>query len=329
MKATRVWICAIAVGAAAAPAVLHAQEPLTAVFTYQGQLKQAGLPVNDTADFRFVLFDAESGGNQVSSILTASNVDVVDGLFTVDLDFGAPAFNGDARWMMIAVRSPSGVGTYTWLSPLQPLTAVPYATQTRGLYVDEAENVGVGTTSPAAKLHVATGDLRVDGDALLSGDVRYSSEKTFYHNIPACSFRQLFPSDDAYLSGLFAGQIYNGVGFYQVFIGAPVHLPDNATVTECRVYYYDNSSVNDLYCEVVMQRRPVASLSGEDVARLEVSTSGASSGVQSAFASPSGPATIDNSGFQYAVIVTWEPEGLSSLEFYGCRIEYTMTTLSP
>jgi hypothetical protein len=41
--------------------------------------------------------------------------------------FGANAFNGDARWLEIAVRCPAGSGAYTTLNPRQPLTATPYA----------------------------------------------------------------------------------------------------------------------------------------------------------------------------------------------------------
>jgi len=38
---------------------------------------------------------------------------------SVLLDFGAGPFNGNARWIEIAVRHPSGVGPYTTLSPRQ------------------------------------------------------------------------------------------------------------------------------------------------------------------------------------------------------------------
>ncbi len=130
------------------------QTPLGTGFTYQGQLKAAGLGSVQNADFQFSLFDADSGGSQVGTTVEVNNVGIVDGVFSVSIDFGVAAFNGEARWMEVVVRSPAGTGSFTTLSPRQPLTATPYAAQTRGLFTDAAGRVGIGTTGPAAKLDV-------------------------------------------------------------------------------------------------------------------------------------------------------------------------------
>jgi len=54
---------------------------------------------------------------------------VNNSLFTVQLDFGASAFTGEARWLGIQVQCP-GDGGYTDLGR-QPITAVPYALSLR------------------------------------------------------------------------------------------------------------------------------------------------------------------------------------------------------
>lgn len=101
--------------------------PLDSGFTYQGRLDVAGAPANGVYDFQFRLFDAASGGSQVGGMVNVDDVPVTDGLFNVMLDFGAGAFDGEARWLELAVRDGSSTGGYNHLLPLQQLSASPYA----------------------------------------------------------------------------------------------------------------------------------------------------------------------------------------------------------
>ncbi len=133
-------------------------------FTYQGQLRSGGDPLNGTADLRFSLYDAAAGGNRIGLTQTVANVAVSDGLVNVELDFGAAAFDGGPRWLSIEVRSPAGGGPYTTLSPRQPVTPAPYSIQTRGILVDETGNVGIGTTAPSSKVTIA-GENNHGGDS--------------------------------------------------------------------------------------------------------------------------------------------------------------------
>jgi hypothetical protein len=71
----------------------------------------------------FKLYDAGSGGNQIGSAITNST-SFANGLFTVNLDFGAGAFNGSARWLDITVQS--GVDAEP-LTPRVQVLAAPYA----------------------------------------------------------------------------------------------------------------------------------------------------------------------------------------------------------
>jgi len=104
-----------------------AQTPVSTAFTYQGQISNSGLYLSGPVDLRFTLFDAPTGGNQIGAVLTAPAVLTSVGKFTVELDFGPGAFNGDARYLEIAVRQPASVGSYTTLTQRQPITAIPYA----------------------------------------------------------------------------------------------------------------------------------------------------------------------------------------------------------
>ena len=124
-------------------------------FTYQGRLLDAGEPANGLFEFEFGLWDAANGGNPIGVPQVLNNTPVTDGLFTVQIDFGADAFDNSDRWLEIVVN---GVP----LSPRQPITRTPYSIQTRGIYVDEDQRIGIGTTNPIVPLHVTTDAVGVD-----------------------------------------------------------------------------------------------------------------------------------------------------------------------
>jgi hypothetical protein len=67
-----------------------------------------------------------------------------NGTYTATLDFGADAFNGDARWLELALRT-NGAADFTTLAPRQAVTPTPYAIR--------AANAGsVSGTIPDAQL---------------------------------------------------------------------------------------------------------------------------------------------------------------------------------
>ncbi len=78
---------------------------LASGFTYQGRLSSGGGPAEGQYDLQFTLYDALTGGTIVSTPIILTNQTVTDGLFTVTLDFGASAFDGNARYLEIAVQS--------------------------------------------------------------------------------------------------------------------------------------------------------------------------------------------------------------------------------
>ncbi|MEM7114987.1 MAG: pectinesterase family protein [Chloroflexota bacterium] len=115
---------------------LAAINSVDTAFTYQGTLNDNGAPANDTYDFRFSLYDDLTVGTKIGGNVLQT-LGVNGGVFITSLDFGGDAFDGDARYLEIAVRL-NGVGaSYTTLTPRQPITAVPYAA-----YANKTEPVG-------------------------------------------------------------------------------------------------------------------------------------------------------------------------------------------
>ncbi|HEX6293482.1 MAG TPA: hypothetical protein VFZ66_30150 [Herpetosiphonaceae bacterium] len=108
------------------PAATGTFAATTRAFTYQGRLTNGGVPANGTYDFTFILYDASVGGSQAGPIVTRNDVVVTNGLFNVTLDFGN-IFVGTQYYLDIAVRPGASTGSYTQLTPRQPLTAAPYA----------------------------------------------------------------------------------------------------------------------------------------------------------------------------------------------------------
>ena len=130
-------------------------EPVVTAFTYQGRLVDANQPDEGYYDFQFKLFDGPTDGNQVGITVDVNNVDVIDGSFTVELDFvGNDAAepepqplglnykrvwgDGEARWLEIGVRpalilmggpepDPLPLIGFTILSPRQKIMPVPFA----------------------------------------------------------------------------------------------------------------------------------------------------------------------------------------------------------
>lgn len=126
-----VRLCAIVTGLFAP--IAYAQFTTASTFTYQGRLLQDGEPFTGTADVRVQLYRSVQ---PIGAAITLSGVEVIEGVFTVPVDFGPELatfnlFGSPPTYLPasieLSVRAPSGSGAFTTLSPRQPLNPAPSA----------------------------------------------------------------------------------------------------------------------------------------------------------------------------------------------------------
>ncbi|MFH1615980.1 MAG: hypothetical protein ABIG61_12965 [Planctomycetota bacterium] len=142
-------------------------------FTYQGHLYDANHVANDIYDFQFKLFDAVTDGNQIGNTVSMPDVDVIDGYFTVVLDFNnINAFNGENRWLDIGIRpgEQNDPCEYTVLIPRQELTPTPYA-----LYSLQTTGLSVITDNTFVGLDAGTNNTSGYANAFLGYQAGYSN----------------------------------------------------------------------------------------------------------------------------------------------------------
>ena len=156
-------------------------------FTYQGRLTSGANPANGNYDFRFNLYQDDGSvippTPALTSPITATNLGVTNGLFTVALNFGAN-FPGADRWLEILVRT-NGGGAFTTFSPRQKLTPTPYAitagnvtaggglsgTYSNAVTLNNAVNAFTGNGAGLIALNAANITSGTLLDARLSGNV--------------------------------------------------------------------------------------------------------------------------------------------------------------
>jgi hypothetical protein len=155
-------------------------------------------------------------------------------------------------------------------------------------------------------------------------------------SIPACAFQRSYSGDADEVMISSAGYMYlsGGVAPYDVDLYAPVNLPDGATVTNFSVYYYDNNMGDDLSIAYARLFRGDSFITSTAVVMAQISsisTTGVDTTPQYSYDTTISYNTIDNQNRNYfAQIWDFQPDAQSAnLRFNGCRIEYTMDTLSP
>ena len=141
----------------------------TSAFTYQGRLAEEGATANGSYDMQFKLVDASE--NQIGSTITSNSVSVIDGVFTVQLDFGAAAFSGENRFLKISIRKSGSGDDFTLLEPSLQLTSAVYAIRAGSATTSDNSNQLAGV---AAGQYVKTTDSRLaDARTPTAGSTNY------------------------------------------------------------------------------------------------------------------------------------------------------------
>jgi hypothetical protein len=169
MRTTACFLSACLILLGLAATIAGAQTSAT-TFTYQGELKDAGSGVNaPAARLLLRLWNAETGGTQVGSDCLVYPVQIANGIFTALVDFGATAFDGQARWLQIGVDT-SGGTVYTWLTPRHRVTATPYSIYALhggdspwllngdNIWIEDS-NVGINVDDPSFPLEASANGL--------------------------------------------------------------------------------------------------------------------------------------------------------------------------
>jgi trimeric autotransporter adhesin len=216
----------------------------TSSFNYQGKLTETGANANGTYQLSFKLYDAVSGGNQIGVTLTNPLVEVVDGTFSLNLDFGAASFiSGSDRYLEISVRKTAG-DPFTTLTPRQKVNSAPYAS--RAASAADADAIGgqsaavvsgaVDTVNGATSLNTPNALVKRDGTGQITvGSLKFQDGTSI---ITAPSGTNLLSSQNSWTG---QNTFVNGLSANNtaiVNVGAPVSGTDAANKT-----YVDSTTI--------------------------------------------------------------------------------------
>jgi len=156
-------------------------------FTYQGFLQINDAAAKQPVDLRFELYNAAADGVKIGSVNYIDDLNIVNGVFAANLDFGADAFDGSERWLEIAARpgitDNSDRNGYETLAPRQRLSPAPYAQHsdrsTTSSHSDEAANAAklnnMASSDFASAVHSHTGVYSLVGHTHKTSDITFGA----------------------------------------------------------------------------------------------------------------------------------------------------------
>ncbi len=290
-------------------------------FTYQGHLYDNNNVADGSYDFEFGLYDSPSDGNQLAGTVIESELDVIDGYFTVELDFGS-VFDGNGMWLGIGVRpgDQNDPNIYTSLRPRQKIMPTPYSnySSTAGStnwsgVIDvpsdllDGDDVGITReTDPTVLVSVKDG---VSWDELIGIPAGFADgvddtggDGTYYWSCVGANFHPRY--NDTSNTDIDRDSASIEAEDTGIFFFAPVMLPDGAKVT--KIVVYGNATAEAWKFRSVQ----LNTTSMNDIAGTNIGTE----------VTLGTPHTINNGSFAY---VLWTASLDSGDVIYNARITYT------
>ena len=175
-------------------------------------MQDGDTPAEGLYDFVFRLWDDSTRGDQIGSDIIVNGVRVTEGQFTVQIDFGARIFNGQALYLEMDVKGDMDT-SYETLSPRQLLTGTPLAHSVRpGMTVTNSDS------NTSAKLAGTTAGVSGSG-----GDYGgyFSGENGIYAD------------------GVFNDLVLSGAGFFPG-VGS---ISSDPVIADSRLFFISNDSI--------------------------------------------------------------------------------------
>ncbi|MCW8898995.1 MAG: hypothetical protein OQJ96_12085, partial [Flavobacteriales bacterium] len=185
------------------------------------------------------------------------------------------------------------------------------------MFINQAGNVGIGTSTPSQKLDVDGG-----GSIEVDGEYTYETPKTHYYSVAGNSFVGTREGLDLWNASLnlIYGQWSSGSGTYPIAV-APINLPDDAVITDVTAYIYDNDGTITYQPRIYLYTIYMATGSYGIVGSGTLPGNSASTTPQALSITTNH--TVNN---QNAYYLKFQSEGNagSNIRLYGVRITYTV-----
>ena len=256
---------------------------------------------------------------------------IVEGLLAVGNHAAQPAYNS------IGVGTPSS----TSISNANDLYVKESIEVAINMYVDGAIYLGTDSEDDDDSIYMDSGteylrwdesenDFLFSDDLRVTGEYAYSSPRTYYLNIPPAAFVPTGTSDETWVTDVDRAYISGGGGSspFSVQVVAPVMLPQDATVTGFRLYYYDDSVLSLSISGYLSRSRVTSTRSVVQLATIGSTTStGDDNTIDYVEDTSISYAAVENQDYQYAVYASFVVPGStigSALSFCGARVTYTV-----